>query len=456
LARSFPYLDYVCTGEGDEAFPALLRRIFHGEDMGPIPGLVQAAGPWTTPEAFKNLDSLPLPDFEDYFEALSRSSLKNFVQPEVLFECSRGCWWGAKQHCTFCGLNGNTMVYRSKSGEKVISELREVSTRYGVQRIQCVDNILDMNYFRTFLPLLIQSGLNLDLFYDTKANLRLEHVRLLREARVRSILPGIESFSNRILGMMRKGSTGPQNIQLLRWCAEFDIHVIWSFLYGFPGEPPAEYSRMADLVQLLVHLQPPSYCIPVQLDRFSPYFNHPEELGVANVRPTEAYSHIFPLRSDEIRNLAYFFDFDFQDQREPLEYAAPLICQVGHWSHLASMVDPEERPRLDLYRSDATLIIRDSRPCASQPLHVLDGLGAEVYLLCDSVQIEKGLARKLSAASSEIRGVLEQLIAEKLMVEIEGQYISLAVQRNRPVEDRPAREEDSADVATTSGQLVQL
>jgi ribosomal peptide maturation radical SAM protein 1 len=448
LARCFPYLDYVCTGEGDNVFPALVRRLFHGVNEGPIEGLVTAGGPFTTPSLVRDLDTLPTPDYDDYFEAVSQSPLRAAVRPEVLFETSRGCWWGAVQHCTFCGLNGNTMAYRSKSSERLIQELSEVSTRYGVQRIQCVDNILDMKYFRTFFPRLIESGLDLDFFFDTKANLKLDHVRMLRQARVRSILPGLESLSNPILRLMRKGTTGAQNIQTLRWCSEFGIQVIWSFLYGFPNEPSDEYESMSRVIPLLAHLQPPSYCIPVQLDRFSPYFNQSAEMGVTNVRPIDAYTYIFPFTGEKLRKLAYFFDFDFQDGRDPLSYAQVLIDQVLRWSQEASA-----GPRLDLYQSDATLIVADSRACALRRFHVLDGFTAEVYLACDSVQTLTGLTRKLPATLDDIRMVLDDLIEQKLMIEIEGQYISLAVLRNRKeISATTPREENSGKSET----LVQL
>jgi radical SAM superfamily enzyme YgiQ (UPF0313 family) len=43
---------------------------------------------------------------------------------ELLFEASRGCWWGAKHHCTFCGLNGLSMTFRSKSADRAYSEIK--------------------------------------------------------------------------------------------------------------------------------------------------------------------------------------------------------------------------------------------------------------------------------------------------------------------------------------------
>jgi hypothetical protein len=82
---------------------------------------------------------------------------------------------------------------------------------------------------------------------------------------------------------MRKGCTGLQNIQLLRWCEELGITVFWNLLCSFPGESPVEYARMAELIPLLAHLQKPSYCGRIHVDRFSPLFTN-AELGIAEPR----------------------------------------------------------------------------------------------------------------------------------------------------------------------------
>ena len=120
-------------------------------------------------------------------------------------------------------LNGKTMQYRAKSPGRALAEIETLTRTYGVKRVECVDNILDMRYFESFLPALIRKDLGLDMYYETKANLRHDQLQLMRDAGVRRIVPGIESFSNQVLRLIRKGSTGLQNIQLLKWCAEVGI-----------------------------------------------------------------------------------------------------------------------------------------------------------------------------------------------------------------------------------------
>src|SRR5262249_52378449 len=159
-----------------------------------------------------------------------------------------------------------------KSPERALTELTELVDRYDTRYFDSVDNIIDLRYFRNVLPRLAEMQLEVELFYETKANLRKEQVRLLREAGVVQIQPGIESLNSSVLRLMRKGVSALQNIQLLRWCAEYMVQPFWNLLAGFPGEDPADYARQAELVPLLTHLPPPSGLSLIRLDRFSPLF----------------------------------------------------------------------------------------------------------------------------------------------------------------------------------------
>src|SRR5260370_24175623 len=189
----------------------------------------------------RDLDALAVPDFGDYFAGLEQSTGGSNVVPTLLFETSRGCWWGAKSHCTFCGLNGGAMAFRSKSARRALEELEYLVQRWRIENVEAVDNILDMKYFRDVLPALAEWKWPLQLFYEVKSNLSREQVHLLRDAGVRRIQPGIESLNDHILKLMKKGTTALRNIQLLKWCQEYGVTAEWSMLYGFPGETRPAY-----------------------------------------------------------------------------------------------------------------------------------------------------------------------------------------------------------------------
>jgi len=429
LIRSFPWIDYICTGEGDEVVPEFLDRYIRQGNPEPPHGILRQgfADALRTPTPISRMDELPVPDFHDYFEGLKQSGMDG-VKPVLLVQTARGCWWGEKHHCTFCGLNGEGMGYRSKSPERVLSELMELSETYGLQRVDSVDNILDTRYIQTLFPEMIRRNTGFDLFYEIKANLRYEQLKTLRRGGVRAVQPGIESFSNQVLQLMRKGCTGLQNIQLLRWCEELDVAPIWNMLYGFPEEPASEYDRMAALIPLLVHLTPPVFCIRIRMDRFSPLYNQASEMGLDNVRAMEAYSYVYPLPESALRNLAYFFEFEYRDGRLPIDYARPVVERIEEWS--------ANRARLDAYSAGEMLVIVDTRPCATRRQHVFTGLAARVYFECDSAVKIPGLARRLMASEAEVRDPIGRFIDEKLMVEMDGQVLSLAVFRNREADVR--------------------
>lgn len=432
LLRSFPWIDYVCTGEGDVAVPLFLDRLREGGPQD-IPGMLgRRELRLTMPARVQDMDALPLPDYSDYFERLGGSTIAGRVEPRLPLETARGCWWGEKQHCVFCGLNGETMAFRSKSPGRVLREIEHLTRTYGVSRIDAVDNILDLTYVKTVFETLIRRGPKVDLFYETKANLRYEQLRTMRDAGVRRIQPGIESFSDRTLRLMRKGCTGLQNVQLLRWCEELGVTVGWNLLFGFPDESPGEYERMARLLPLLAHLQPPWYCGPIRLDRFSPLFADPARFGLGAVHPIPAYSHVFPLGAEDLGHLAYFFGFEYDDARDPTAYTADLVREAALWAAR----DGRQAAQLDLIRSGPAALVTDTRPCAVKPVHVMGGLVADAYLACDTVQTAASLARLLGGAMGEpeARALLQPLVEAKLMVESEGHYLSLAVFRNRPVQ----------------------
>src|SRR5262249_12698268 len=82
LHRQFPFVDYVCSGEAEESFPALVGRVLAGRPVGPpgppVPGVVYreagrsvSAGP---APLGRDLDGLPVPDFADYFGDLEQST----------------------------------------------------------------------------------------------------------------------------------------------------------------------------------------------------------------------------------------------------------------------------------------------------------------------------------------------------------------------------------------------
>jgi ribosomal peptide maturation radical SAM protein 1 len=428
--RQFPFLDAVVSGEGEMVFPELVERALAGRALEGLPGVRTpagvanefAAGRFSSAPAVPDLDLLPYPDYGDYFERFGRSGFDADWQPGVFFESSRGCWWGERMHCTFCGLNGGSMAFRSKSAARARAELKDLSRRHAGCDVQVVDNILDLAYFKDLLPDLAGDGLGLDLFYETKSNLRKDQVRLLKAAGIRTIQPGIESLSDSVLRLMRKGVSALQNIQLLKWCAELGVHPTWNVLWGFPGEDPAEYARMAALVPLLTHLPAPVGASDIRMDRFSPNFFDAQGLGFQDVRPLAPYAHIYPgVPVEALGNLAYYFSFRYQVPRDVAGYAGPLARAVRAWR--------KQQNQSGLFAVDlgSSLWIWDLRPAAHGPLTVLDGAERALYLDCDGAVERRVLGAAHGLAPDAVDERLGPLVERGLLLAQGNRYLALAI-----------------------------
>ena len=199
LHRRYGFVDMVCQAEGDRVFPALVRGHLAGEPIPDLPGLIQrdAAGDSRLParpvDQVENMDELPYPDHADFYQQRAARPAASVEPPGAVFETARGCWWGMKNHCTFCGLNGRSMSYRSKSPARAYDELVHVVQRCGPD-VLVTDAILDLHYFDEFLPRLAELGPDISGFWQMKVNLKPEWITLLARAGISRIQPGIEAL----------------------------------------------------------------------------------------------------------------------------------------------------------------------------------------------------------------------------------------------------------------------
>ena len=425
VLRNFPWVDYAVSGEADELFGPFCSELCERGRAAAVPYGVLAQGapePPLAPRAsVRSMDAVPVPDFDDYFAQLRRYGMERMITPALPIETSRGCWWGAKHHCTFCGLNGHGMSFRSKTPERAVGEFHQLAQRYGTREFMVADNILAMSYFKTVLPQLV--GSPYDIFYETKSNLKREQLELLAAAGVRFIQPGLESLSDELLSLMDKGTTALQNLQTLKWCRELGINVTWLMLFAFPGDDLEWYREMGRFIPLLTHLQPPRALIRVGFHRFSPYFERASEFGLDPV-PEPTYQYVFGVSPEEQHQLAYFFvDRDAQKQKVAaiLEVFEPpvLAWRDSFW---------DRHPVLCFEDDGETLQVFDTRPGAKSIRSRLSGLERRVLLECESVRSWASLVRSVGECEQAVR----QLEAHGLLLRLGTNLLSLGVWGDPP------------------------
>jgi ribosomal peptide maturation radical SAM protein 1 len=447
MLRSFPEFDYVLPGEADGVvapFVEELRRgtrkdfttggVLYRDDQGKVRSSGDA-------EPFLKLDSLPVPDFSEFFAQMEALGL-NHIQPYMPLETSRGCWWGEKHHCTFCGIDDKIMVYRSKTPSRVLHEILALSQKHSYTEFFTVDSIINFKFFNELLPTLGElrrkRAWDFTFFFESKSNINRDQARRFRDGGVNHVQPGLETFSDHVLELMDKGTTGARQIQCLKLLAENNITADWNLIFCNPGETEEDYREIIDVIPFIHHL-PPLHAgglIPMQINRYAPYYNQPGHYGIKNIRPKRYYKLIYPDPSVDLDRLSFYFDCDFDippTQKLQTCYRT-LEERLDEWR---ACYVPDA---LLQSRGPGFVKIVDRRswepnvptPTSAERVYVLDGVAADIFIYCDDIRTMAQVSHAFGYAcdAEQIRGFIDHLVALRLIYRSPSdQVISLPILR---------------------------
>ena len=430
--------DYAFLGEADEVFADVCARLLRDGEIPPseLPyGVLSRRSPRpraTVHRVTKEVETLPIPNFDDFFRTF-RELFPNEKNVHFMVEGSRGCWWGRKKPCTFCGLNGPARNYREKTTRRLADEIEELSVRYPEAKI-CVftDSILSRTQMKELPAEIKRRGLRLKFFSEIKANITEEDVRSLAGIGFVQLQPGIESLQDDILKIMNKGCRAIRQIETLKSCRTYNMQVAWNLLCGFPGETEEQMAEMAELLPKVMHLPSPNQLIHIVYQRYGEYTENAERYGL-RLRPARAYDFVYA-DEDFIRRSAYIF--------EPIDEEELKLCwdarKKGESYRKVQEIVTDwvsqrwNLQRLDMYDNGETIDIYDMRKIARSSVYTLDGLKVELYRAIRSVRQEEPLIAELSArhAEEDVRDALDWLCEENLAVHIGHEYLALAVDIN--------------------------
>jgi magnesium-protoporphyrin IX monomethyl ester (oxidative) cyclase len=401
LFRQFPFVDYLVSGEGEEAFPSLVGELkAHGRLGRPITGVLSRERPGDASAPARipgpSLDRIPMPEYDDYFAVADRRERRRTVLP---LETTRGCARAVTNPCRFCGLHPGGREPRSKSAARVLAEIGRVANA----PIRVLDCDWNRQAWRALLPRLSRRH-DLSFWFEVPPHLTPEDIAAMRGGRVAVVYAGLESLLDSSLRSMHKGTSRLQNLRTLRTCCEEGLRVHWLHLWGFPGEDETGLRESIRSAWRLHHLPPPSAAAMMQLQRHSPFFEHDIAPEYRQRVPRAVYGHIYrrlPPREQEA--LAWFFDTPFLRARSRGAGFHSLQRMVRRWqrrfprSHLVSierwrslLVIDTRRPAVRIIRlrsTEALLLERCRRPRSG------DSLEQELRGTDDGVRLSAALLR---------------------------------------------------------------
>ncbi len=187
-------------------------------------------------------DSLPAPDYTQIYPRAYRYPRTRPVW------MSRGC----VRRCAFCVEHTLSKRYRQKSPELMVSELRDLYERQGIQHVIFYDSLINGNIvlFERFLDLLIDSRLPMkwegQLLIRSDMPERVYHK--MKPAGCYNLFVGLESGCDRILSIMKKGFSTKDAQKSFATCREAGLHFEVSMIAGFPGETEADFDATCEFM----------------------------------------------------------------------------------------------------------------------------------------------------------------------------------------------------------------
>ena len=430
VMRGCPEVDYVHCGDAEESFPEMIRRLYEGRSMRGLQGIMWRDNGGLVfggrAPNLKDMNKTPVPDFDEYFYARREGGYGNGDTSDVLLpiETARGCWWGMKNHCTFCGLNRSGMEFRAKDTNNILEQLEALSNRYGILDFNAIDNIMAPEYVDKLFGRLVEAKSDFRIHYEIRPSLTRTQLKQMRMGGLFSVQPGVESFSTHLLKVMKKHTTGMRNLELIKWCTYYGINNLYNILVRFPGETSLDYQVHCEIIPQILHWQPPWAIAKARADRGSPMYTEPESQGVTQLVPSPCYDYLFPKDKFNLQRVSYYFEHEMDNTLGDAQYDE-LFGIVAGWQQRWQQ---RPRPFLTYRKALATMIIDDGRDGSPRSATYV-GNPVALYEYCADARSRKEISAKFKDADW-IEDDLSEFIEQGFMIHLDGRYLSLALPAN--------------------------
>jgi len=246
----FDWCDYLVPFEGESSLHGLLKALDGGQPLAGVPNLVYPREGiiHKNPVIIEDMDALPTPDYGGL--PLDRYLAQ---APVFLLFTSRGCYWS---RCLFCSVSAAMRRgYRMRSPQKIHRDIVNISEKYNGRYIAFGDDCVSPATLKDLVSILKEKGP--EIYWQCEV--RFEEAFTpgllagMKQTGCLNLIFGLESYSPRVLNLMRKGVHQDQVERILEDCRRSGIAFNLQFFFGFPGESEAEARITADFIKKQAH-----------------------------------------------------------------------------------------------------------------------------------------------------------------------------------------------------------
>ena len=438
LLANLPEIDFVVSGEGELPLLELINRIKNDQLEGDeSSGLLwrDAQGNIRGGELkqLPDLNDLPLPEYRDYFDELSRQPRLASLIPSLPLETSRGCWWhrvkagSVERACKFCNLNLQWRGYRSKEPHQVAGEMEELAARYASLKFFFVDNILDNNKLHELFRCIKNVERDFEIFTELRASASRSDLIQMRQAGVTQVQVGVEALSTRLLRKINKGTTAIQNIEIMKHCEELGIKHLSNLMLGFPGSDEEDVAETLNNLKFVMPFQPLRK-VRFWLGQNSPVALHPEKHGIRRITNHPHYQRLLP---DSLADsLCLMVKNYVGDRTRQKKLWRPVAREIERWQQSYASLRRQHFPTpLLSYRDGGDfLLIRRRGEGSEIETFRLRGSSRAIYRFCETRRTLGEIRRKFPDFSSDkLQTFIAHMVGKRIMFQEGKRVLSLAV-----------------------------
>lgn len=279
----FSVVDSVVVFEGEHALLRLVEQVGGERDFAKVPNLIYRENNVTRmnePFFAEDLNRLPTPDFDGF-------PLGLYLSPASVLpvQTSRGCYY---RKCAFCNLHLDHRNFRLRQPELILEDIHKLSQKYNTPYFFFTDESVPMNQLRKISQGILKNQWDIKWMGGVRFESALtgDVLGMLHASGCQKLVFGLESYNQRMLDLMKKGTKVDVVKKVLDECLQAGISFHLYIIIGFPTETENEALETIGFVLNKEYLDSPGFsCLPslFGMEKDSPITQNPSEYGLRSI-----------------------------------------------------------------------------------------------------------------------------------------------------------------------------
>jgi len=242
----FKLFDSIIIYEGELPLLTLLECLENSKNLKNVPNLIYKK----RNKIIYNKTSAPFSSVFFVTPNFDGLPFDLYLSPDLIIPLlgSRGCYWNK---CAFCdhpfGYQGN---YRPRASKQIVDDIEKLSKKYNTKHFFFADECISPKMCREISNEIIKRKLGIKWASEIRCEraFNKELIKLMAYSGYRMAVIGIESISDRVLQLMKKGIFSKYIRIIIKNFAEMDIWNHCFFFFGFPGEKTYEIKKTIEFI----------------------------------------------------------------------------------------------------------------------------------------------------------------------------------------------------------------